>query len=211
MSGTEHLISLGFTTELFPAGTHMCYLYNDDQERHGLISKFVESGLQGHEKVGYFVDLISPREMRAHLSGLGVDLPPETDEREFSITRALDTYCPDGQFIPERMLQKLRSMHSSSIDEGYAGARASGEMSWALRGLPGSEHLIEYEALINTVVREYPTTAICQYDARRFDGATLFDVLNVHPMMIIRGQVVRNPYYIEPENFLEKHLPRPRA
>lgn len=206
MSNTDRLISLGFTTELFPAGAHMCYIYNDDQERHELISRFVESGLQAHEKVGYFVDLMSPEEMRAQLRESGIDLPPEMDEREFSITRALDTYCPDGRFVPERMLQNLRSMRSSSLDEGYAGARASGEMSWALRGVPGSERLIEYEALINTVVREYPTTAICQYDARRFDGATLFDVLNVHPMMIIRGQVVRNPYYVEPEIFLDRHL-----
>lgn len=94
--------------------------------------------------------------------------------------------------------------HSSSIGEGYGGACASGEMSWALRGVPGSERLTEYEALINTIVREYPTTAVCQYDARRFDGATLFDVLAVHPMMIIRGQVVRNPCYVAPEQFLAK-------
>jgi hypothetical protein len=141
MTGAERLVSLGFTAELFPAGTHMCYIYNDDRERHELISRFVESGLRGHEKVGYFVDLLSPEEMRAHLSESGVEFPPEMDGREFSITRALDTYCPDGRFVPERMLQNLRSMHCSSIDEGYAGARASGEMTWALRGVPGSERL----------------------------------------------------------------------
>lgn len=205
MSDAKHLTSLGFTAEQFPCGTHMCYIYNDDRERQEMIAKFVESGLQQREKVGYFVDLISPEEMRAHFKELGVELPPETDEREFSVSRALDVYCPEGKFVPEIMLQKLRLMHSSSIDEGYTGARASGEMSWALRGVPGSERLIEYEALINTVVRDYPTTAICQYDARRFDGATLFDILNVHPMMIVRGQVVRNPYYVEPEIFLKQH------
>jgi len=52
MSNSVHLVSLGFTTDLFPIGTHMCYIYNDDQERHKLISKFIESGLQGREKVG---------------------------------------------------------------------------------------------------------------------------------------------------------------
>lgn len=206
MSAAARLVSLGFTAEPFPAGTHMCYIFNDDAERLDLIARFVESGLQGHEKVSYFADQLSPEDMRAHLFESGVQLPPEMDEREFSISRALDTYCPDGRFVPERMLQNLRSMHRSSIDEGYTGARATGEMTWALRGIPGSERLIEYEALINTVVREFPTTAICQYDARRFAGATLFDVLNVHPMMVIRGQVVRNPYYVEPERFLEKHL-----
>lgn len=205
MRAAKHLVSLGFTAEQFPAGTHMCYIYNDDQERQKLVSKFVASGLQGHEKVGYFVDLLSPQEMREHFLELGVKLPLEMDEREFSVTRALDVYCPDGRFVPERMLQKLRDMHSISLSEGYTGARASGEMSWVLRGQPGSDRLIEYESLINTVVRDYPTTVICQYDARRFDGATLFDILNVHPMMIVRGQVVRNPYYVEPEIFLQNH------
>ena len=206
MSDSERVISLGFTAERFPAGTHMCYIYNDDNERRGVVSRYVESGLRGREKVGYFVDdLISPQEP-APLSALGMDLPSDIDARGLSVTRALDTYCPDGTFLPERMLEKLRSMYGSSIGEGYAGARASGEMSWALRGVPGSERLIEYEALINTVVRDYPTTAVCQYDARRFDGATLFDVLNVHPMMIVRGQVVRNPYYVAPEHFLTRHV-----
>ncbi|MGD0020182.1 MAG: MEDS domain-containing protein [Candidatus Limnocylindrales bacterium] len=204
---SERVISLGFTAERFPAGTHMCYIYNDDNERREVVSKYVESGLQGSEKVGYFVDLMSPQDMRAHLSAHGIDLPSDIDAPGLSITRALDTYCGlDSTFLPERMLENLRSMYSSSIGEGYAGARATGEMSWALQGMPGSERLIEYEALINTVVREYPTTAVCQYDARRFDGATLFDVLNVHPMMIVRGQVVRNPYYVAPELFLTKHV-----
>lgn len=200
MNDSERVISLGFTAERFPPGTHMCYIYNDDNQRREIASKYVESGLQGRERVGYFVDLMSLQDMSAH----GIDLPSDIDARGLSITRALDTYCPDGTFLPERMPEKLRSMHSSSIGEGYGGARVGGEMSWALRGVPGSERLTECEALINTIVREYPTTAVCQYDARRFDGATLFDVLAVHPMMIIRGQVVRNPCYVAPEQFLAK-------
>jgi hypothetical protein len=40
-----------------------------------------------------------------------------------------------------------------------------------------------------------PVTAICQYDTRLFDGETLYRLLTVHPMMIVRGRVVRNPYY----------------
>lgn len=129
MISSERPISLGFTSETFPAGTHICYIYNDEQERWQVIAGFIESGLAGREKVGYFVDMMPPDEMRAHLSELGLDLPPQTDERQFSVARALDTYCPDGMFIPERMLQNLRSMYTGSIDEGYTGARASGEMS----------------------------------------------------------------------------------
>jgi len=202
MSAPEHSVSLGFTGERFPAGTHMCYLYNDDGERLELISKFINSGLQEQEKVSYFVDQLTPGEMCDRLRALGVALPLTMSDPDFSITSALDTYCPDGVFEPEQMLQKLRSAYTTSIEQGYASARLSGEMTWALRGIAGSDRLIEYEALINTIMRDYPSTIICQYDVRRFDGATLFDVLAVHPIMIIRGQVVRNPYYVEPEVFL---------
>jgi len=203
---SKHLISLGFTPDRFPAGTHICYIYNDDKRREEIISKFVESGLQNGEQVAYFTDTLPPEKIREHLSDMGVQLPSQTEQERLNIGTALETYCPDGTFIPERMLQTIRNMYTNSIEEGYTGARGTGEMSWALRDVPGAEHLIEYEAKINIVVREHPTTVVCQYDTRRFDGDTLFDVLNVHPMMIVGGQVVHNPYYTPPEDFLKKHL-----
>ena len=101
------------------------------------------------------------------------------------------------------MLETLRNYYSSCIEDGIIGARVSGEMTWALKGLPGSEKLMEYEAQVNNVLVTHPVTAICQYDANQFDGGTIIDVLNVHPMMIVRGQIVRNPYYMKPEDFLE--------
>jgi hypothetical protein len=36
------------------------------------------------------------------------------------------------------------------------------------------------------------------------------DVLNVHPVMIVRGQLVKNPYFVEPAVFLEKLKARAR-
>jgi hypothetical protein len=42
---------------------------------------------------------------------------------------------------------------------------------------------------------------MCQYDARRFDGATIFDVINVHPVMLVRGHLIRNPFYLPPDQF----------
>ena len=30
-------------------------------------------------------------------------------------------------------------------------------------------------------------------------GATLMDLLTAHPMMIVRGQLMENPMYVEPE------------
>jgi hypothetical protein len=65
--------------------------------------------------------------------------------------------------------------------------------------MPGSERWLEYEALLNTLPTSFPRLGMCQYDARRFDGAALFKVLQVHPYMIAHGQIVWNPCYASPK------------
>ena len=64
---------------------------------------------------------------------------------------------------------------------------------------------MEYESRVSMLLKEVPITAVCQYDANTFDGATIMEVLKVHPMMVIRGTVVHNPYYVPPEEFLAHH------
>lgn len=202
MTEQQRMTSFGFTSERFPEGCHMCYIYNDEEERQEVIARYIESGFAEDEYVFYLVDNMSPEEMRAHLLEKGVQLPSDADDRRFKIYQAADGYCPDGFFSPDYMLGKLHDIYQSSIAEGFSGCRGMGEMAWALRGIPGSERLVEYEARINQVVRTSPLNAICSYNANLFDGATIFKILNVHPMMVVRGQVVRNPYYIPPEEYL---------
>jgi hypothetical protein len=84
-------------------------------------------------------------------------------------------------------------------------------MTWALRETLGSERFLEYEAMLNTVSVPFPHFGMCQYDARRFDGATLYKVLQVHPFMVAHGQIVQNPFYVKPEEFLGALRRDPRA
>jgi hypothetical protein len=111
------------------------------------------------------------------------------------MTTVRETYFPNGSFEPDAMLARLRASYEEAIAAGHAGARFAGEMTWALRGIPGSDRIIECESRINDLVKEAPMTVMCQYDLRQFDGATMFDVLSVHPIMIVGGHILRNPFY----------------
>lgn len=202
----QNLTSMGFTPESFPAGTHMCLIYSNEPERRKIIGKFLESGLLAREKVAYFADTLKPEEVRAWLQSMGIKL---ADADGFSITEAKATYCASGEFAPESMLGKLREFYQQARQDGYTNARVSGEMSWALQGIPGSNRLMEYEALVNDTLLTHPVTAICQYDANRFSGTTILDVLKVHPMMVVGGQIVQNPFYLKPEDFLSDYRARP--
>lgn len=202
MCASKAHVAMGFTKESFPAGTHICLIYDREDERRKIIGKFLESGLTSGEKVEYFADMMTSEDVRDWLSGMGVAL---TENAGFEVRVAESVYSPQGQFVPEAMLGTLRAYYDRAMAEGYPAARVSGEMTWALKGIPGSDRLMEYEALVNGVLKTHPVTAICQYDAGRFDGATILDVLRVHPMMIVHGQIVQNPYYMSPEKFLRAY------
>ncbi|QMT60532.1 MEDS domain-containing protein [Legionella sp. PC997] len=196
-------ISLGFGYKHFKHGAHACLIYRDESEKRRVISKYIESGIANNEQIEYFVDTMTPEEVRAWLAELDVELP---QTKQVEISPAVSVYCPDGNFVPEQMLSCLKNYYDQSIAAGFSGARISGEMTWSCRNIPGSEQLIVYEALINTILDTHPITAVCQYDVNKFDGGLIYDVLQVHPLMFVHGQIVKNPAYIKPDEFLHNHM-----
>ncbi|WP_442497160.1 MEDS domain-containing protein [Methylobacter sp. sgz302048] len=203
MCQASHQVSFGFNEQTFPAGLHICYLYNNENERRRTIAEFVQSGLAAGEKVAYLADIPSTpssNEMGECLSQLGISPPGNIKPEQLILAQAETSYCPDGTFMPERVIDHWRALYRQAQHERFAGVRMTGDTSWLCKGMPGAERWVEYEAMLNTLVEEYPVHGvICQYDVNKIDGATLFDVLNVHPMMIVAGQVVHNPYYQRPK------------
>jgi hypothetical protein len=172
-------------------------LYDNDEERKRFMSAYVSSGIGEREAVTYLAD-DAPDALERTIEALGIAKPSEEQWDQFIVASAVRTYCPDGQFIPQTMLDHLRDMYALR-PAGCEGARMTAEMTWALRGIPGSDRLIEYEGRINNLLKTCPLITLCQYDTRKFNGAAIFDILNVHPIMIVHGQIMRNPFYVVPD------------
>ncbi len=193
-------IALGFTDAPATEGLHICYVYGDEDERQDVISRFLASGLRANEKVLCLADAPGRSAMLDRLAGLGVS------DEALTLADAAAGYCPSGKFTPSVTLDMVRDFYENAVGkEGYVGARGTGQMNWAVDpALADPADLIRYEAQVNNVLARHPYTACCQYDARLLGGQMLMDVLSIHPMMIIRGQIVRNPFYVEPETFLRE-------
>ncbi|MFQ5334569.1 MAG: MEDS domain-containing protein [Flavobacteriales bacterium] len=200
MCNCSRSVSLGFTDEMFPQGVHMCYFYNDDEERRSIIPEFIASGLNTNERTGYFAQLLPAPDLLGSLKSMGVDVPGEEREGHFHLSSTESTYHPEGVFDPDKMIGNLHAFYSESLEKGFAGARVSGEMGWALQDVPGSDRLLEDEAKVNLALKKSPVTAICQYNTNLFDGKTIMEVLRVHPLVIASGQVVHNPFFSMPED-----------
>ena len=186
---------MGFIDGNYPSNTHMCLIYNSEEERRSLIEKFIVAAFQDNDRVEYFYDEWPVEDIRRCLLNHSVDCEAMEKSGQIRFRHTSQAYHPDEVFSPEAMWRRLCDCYDNGRCDGFDGVRLSGEMTWSLKGVPGSERLIEYESGINNLIDTHPMLIICQYDANRFDGATLMDVLRVHPYMIAQGRVVSNPYY----------------
>jgi len=183
------------------AGDHLCCLYESEEEHRALLSPFIRQGLERHEKVLYIVDDHAAAQILAYLSVDGVGVKQYLQRGQLSVLSSDESYVQGGVFEPERMMALLRSETDRAAAEGYIALRVSGEMSWALKGLPGSERVVEYEARLNTFFPGSKCLAISQYDRRRFDPGVLLDILATHPLAVIGTEVYDNFYYMPPQDF----------
>lgn len=197
-------VSLGFTEEKFPAGTHICQIFNDDNERNDSLLKFLRSGLEGSEKAACFSDKVDKEALAKLLEAHGVSMEEAITNGDLTLSGTDETYFEDNKFDPEQMLGNLMQLDEDSKAAGYVACRAIGEMNPKIQHVEGGSRLLEYESRVSLLLEEHPITTVCQYDATNFDGKTIMDVLKVHPMMIVRGSVVRNPFFIPPEQFLKQ-------
>jgi hypothetical protein len=183
----------------FPADAHhICLIFSDEIQLENVVSEFLGIGLRKGELSRYAADVATPKEVLDWVRKAGVDVP---DGGSLTVFQAAQFYAPSGEFDPREVLGLMVPRWEQAERAGYKGVRICGEMSWTLRGVPGSERFLEYEAGINGIASPFPHCGMCLYDARLFDGATLFKVMQVHPFIIAHGQVVSNPYYVRPEEF----------
>ncbi len=186
-------------------GAHVCGLFGSEEAHRELFTRFLREGLEQGQKIIYIADSHSREDILDYFAGW--DVGPYLAKGQFSILTPDQTYLREGSFDPDRMVDLLRAETEKALAEGYTALRVSGEMSWSLRGAPGSDRLIEYEAKLNKFFPDSQCLAICQYDKSRFGPQTLLDVLSTHPMVVLETELYDNFYYTPPEEFLARDIP----
>lgn len=190
-------IAMGIPGVEFAPGDHVCVFYPSLAERDEILIPFLREGMAAGDKCVVIVDSDEPA---AVLSALGPDVDPQ--QSGLQVLRSQDTYFSDGAFSSKAMLSFWDRTMSAALSEGFTFARLAGEMTWALRQLPGVSELVEYEAQLNLLLPQHPQVALCFYELDVFSGELLVDVLKTHPKVLIGGMVLDNPYYLAPDEFL---------
>jgi PAS domain S-box-containing protein len=186
-------------------GDHFCFLYETDEEHQALLTPFLRQGLERDEKVLYILDAHTAEAILGYLRDDGLEVESYLTSGQLRILTPDETYLQGGIFDPYRMIALLQTEMEHALAEGYRALRTAGEMSWVLRGLPGSERLIELESKLNMFYPGSKCLGICQYDRRRSDSAVLLDVLVTHPNVIVGTEIYDNFYYIPQTDLGQDH------
>jgi hypothetical protein len=198
------MVALGLPGLELAPGDHVCAFYRGIAERDEILIPYLREGLRAGDKCICIVDASDPETLLAAL-GADVDLGPCLGGRhQLEVQRSAEAYLPGGGFSTTEMLAFWDRVVGSALVAGgpFGFARSVGEMTWALRQVPGVEELVGYESELNHFLPRYPQVILCLYDLDRFDGEILVDVLKTHPKVLVGGTMLENPYYVEPEEFL---------
>jgi hypothetical protein len=59
--------------------------------------------------------------------------------------------------------------------------RIVGEMASVKANFESMDEMLVFERRLDSIIKQSPTVAICQYDVREFDGKSLLEAIKAHP------------------------------
>jgi len=181
---------------------HLCSIYETQEEELAVAVPFIRLGLERGERCIYIADDDSLLAVRDAFFTEGIDVDRQMSSGALLLATKEQTYLGRGSFNPDWMFTFWEEASLEAAARGFSALRATGETEWVLRGTPGIEQWLEYESRLTRTLQQSNCFALCQYNRRRFSPALILDVIRTHPIVIYRGTVCRNFYYVPPEEFL---------
>jgi signal transduction histidine kinase len=183
-------------------GDHLCLIYRSAAEQAAALVSFFKAGFTAGERCLFVGHGTSARRLERALKDAGVDVDAGLDRGTLVLLTRREDWLPASRFDPGTMMDVLRQAEQQALDDGYAGLRASWNMSWVLEGTPSAERLLEYEAHLNRFLPGSRTCALCRYGRESAPADRIQDALHTHPLVVLGHQICHNAYYEPPDMVL---------
>jgi hypothetical protein len=183
---------------------HVCAFFQRSSEEYPILVPFLKEGVETGDTV---VEILDPAHRSEHLRRLteaGVPVKKVLGRGQLDIREWQGTYLRNGRFDRHEMTALLQDIAIAGEKRGTGVTRLWAEMQWAAEESLEVRELIEYEACLNRMLPRHDMAAVCSYDVTRFHSSVVMDILRMHPLVIVGGALRRNPFYLEPDEFLRE-------
>lgn len=183
---------------------HVCAFFSSREDEYRVSLPFIKDGFECGDRAVHLVGSERRADHLMRLTTAGIDTTTARQTGQYQLRDWEDTYLAGGYFDPDRWMALLEEVLGSGPREGFPITRLVAHMEWALEDRVGVDRLVEYEARLNYVWPLDKDAVICTYDLTRFGGDVIIDIMRTHPLIIIGGTLHQNPFYVEPDAFLEE-------
>lgn len=174
---------------------HQCFIY-DGPPSHQLpmIASLVRQKLKKGYRCLYLNSPAMVAGLRSSLSAMGVDVAREVTER-----RLLLSSDSSDSFDIDEMLRLIEDALLKSIEDGFKGLWASGDMTWEFGAEKNFAKLLEYEHRLEQIFRSNEGLyGICQYHKGSFPMDALRNGFLSHQYLFINETISRtNPHHLD--------------
>jgi hypothetical protein len=185
---------------------HQCMIYTGSPVVHvqGLARVIIEK-LKTNQRCMYLNNIAMVGAMRSTLAAAGLDVGQEIERGSLVLSSKQD-HLIKGRFNSDRMINMLTEAIDASLNDGFKGLWATGDMTWELAGEKSFEKLFAYECSLEVLFRRRPElSGICQYHHDTLPPDALRSALLTHRSTYINETLSRiNPFYSQ----LEAPLPK---
>jgi hypothetical protein len=186
---------------------HVCAFTGNGRHDDEVLDAFVRQGVEAGDRLLYLVDPAESAAPVNRLRHLGYNAGELLAQHRCQVLTWTDTYLRNGRFDPNDMLAQLDEMLPESTMRRI---RMVADMGWASALSDDADDLIEFEARANFVHARHEHVVICSYDAEKFAGSFIIDILRTHPIVLIGGVLQENPFFVPPSELLEERARRNR-
>jgi hypothetical protein len=176
--------------ESLKMGDHIAFFFKTNEERLSWAIPYIAVGLNQNERCLYIADENTVFDILCRLQNFGVDVREAQRRGALKVLTKRETYLRHGLFEPGRMIGDLHTEVKYSLEQGFVGFRATGEMSWALDLPTALERLIEYE---ETLQQRWPAElgAVCQYNESLFAPELVSKMIDLHSVIVRNDKIIR--------------------
>ncbi|NNU42001.1 MEDS domain-containing protein [Ramlibacter montanisoli] len=183
---------------------HVCAFFHGADEQYEATLPYIRDGLAAGHKAVHIIDPALRDEHLRRMASFGIDAGSAGRDGQLAVHDWADTFFAQGDFDADRMLAQLEAVLAGGRAQGYPLTRFVAHAEWALDPRANVGQLLAFEAKVNTMWPEDADAVICCYDLNRFSGDVVIEALRTHPMVIIGGILQENPFFVQPERFLQE-------
>lgn len=154
-------------------GNHLCTVYETDIGIIKLSVPFLADGLKSGDKCFLIASGTRQAIILKHLSMVYSNTHKAIEDGRLIIFEGLTHGKNLYNYFEESFL--------SSMQNGDHHIRVLGDMAWAVEKDMNIDELMSFEmSYNNTLCKKFPVVSLCQYDARKFSGTEILNVLKNH-------------------------------